>query len=194
MGPNANDSIMQWGNYTGYPTETTTILEGIREKIGNVKYIKACGLTRNEVLESRFDEIIDNNGNQGMTATYWNNTDMSGVPAATACMPSGINLSNGGNTVFCPNVNLEHFSARFEGTYIPRHSEEVEFNLAFDDCARLVIIPVQDIIASTDRINIPGTVTEENWTYRIDCETAEFNSKYSKEMQMVKDLIKESNR
>jgi hypothetical protein len=45
----------------------------------------------------------------------------------------------------------------------------------------LVIIPVQDIIASTDRINIPGTVTEDNWTYRIDCETAEFNSKYSKE-------------
>ena len=139
MGPNANDSIMQWGNYTGYPTETTTILEGIRAKIGNVKYVKACGLTRNEILESRFDEIIDNNGNQGMTATYWNNTDMSGVPAATACMPSGINLSNGGNTVFCPNVNLEHFSARFEGTYIPRHSEDVEFNLAFDDCARLII-------------------------------------------------------
>jgi beta-glucosidase len=139
MGPNANDSIMQWGNYTGYPTETTTILEGIRDKIGNVRYIKACGLTRNEVLESRFDEITDKNGNPGMTATYWNNTDMSGAPVATANMLSGINLSNGGNTVFCPGVNLEHFSARFEGTYIPRHSEDVEFNMAFDDCARLII-------------------------------------------------------
>ena len=26
MGPNANDSIMQWGNYSGYPTSTTTML------------------------------------------------------------------------------------------------------------------------------------------------------------------------
>lgn len=139
MGPNANDSIMQWGNYTGYPTETTTILEGIRMKIGNAKYFQACGLTRNEILESRFDEIIDKYGNKGMTATYWNNTSMSGTPVAITNMSSPINLSNGGNTVFCPNVNLEHFSARYEGTYVPSHSEDIEFNLAFDDCARLII-------------------------------------------------------
>ena len=30
MGPNANDSVMQWGNYSGYPTSTITILKGIR--------------------------------------------------------------------------------------------------------------------------------------------------------------------
>lgn len=71
MGPNANDSIMQWGNYSGYPTATTTILQGIRNFVkkanGNngslagtdqdceVKYIPACTLTRNEVSESRFN-------------------------------------------------------------------------------------------------------------------------------------------
>ena len=35
MGPNANDSIMQWGNYNGTPVHTVTILEGIRNKIGD---------------------------------------------------------------------------------------------------------------------------------------------------------------
>ncbi len=74
------------------------------------------------------------------------------------------------------------------------HVHKAVLRRVMESASCLVIIPVQDIIASTDRINIPGTVTEDNWTYRIDCETAEFNSKYSKEMQMVKDLIKESNR
>lgn len=139
MGPNANDSIMQWGNYSGYPTETTTILEGIEEKVGKVKYIPACGLTRKEVLESRMNEFTGTNGKPGITATYWNNTDMKGKPAVQLNLTSGINLSNGGNTVFAPGVGLEKFSARFEGTFKPKETETLEMNLAFDDCARLII-------------------------------------------------------
>ena len=38
-----------------------------------------------------------------------------------------------------------------------------------------VIFPIQDIIGSKERINTPGTVNENNWTYRLPCETAEFN-------------------
>ncbi len=36
-GPNANDSVMQWGgNYNGTPARTITILEGIRAALGGV--------------------------------------------------------------------------------------------------------------------------------------------------------------
>lgn len=35
MGPNANDSAMLWGNYSGQPAHTVTILEGIRNKVGD---------------------------------------------------------------------------------------------------------------------------------------------------------------
>jgi beta-glucosidase len=44
MGPNANDSVMQWANYNGFPTKTVTILEGIRSKLpaGSVVYNKGC--------------------------------------------------------------------------------------------------------------------------------------------------------
>ena len=31
VGPNANDSVMQWGNYNGFPGHTVTLLVGIRE-------------------------------------------------------------------------------------------------------------------------------------------------------------------
>lgn len=99
MGPNANDSIMQWGNYSGYPTSTTTILQGIRKYVKDAKYIPACTLTRNEVSESRFNLLTSTDGSKGMKATYWNNAEMKGEPVATAVMTSPINQSNGGNTV-----------------------------------------------------------------------------------------------
>ena len=111
MGPNANDSIMQWGNYSGYPTSTTTILQGIRKYVKDAKYIPACTLTRNEVSESRFNLLTSADGSKGMKATYWNNAEMKGEPVATAVMTSPINQSNGGNTVFAPGVNLTNFSA-----------------------------------------------------------------------------------
>ena len=37
MGPNANDSIMMWGNYSGYATKTVTMLQGLRQKLGDVR-------------------------------------------------------------------------------------------------------------------------------------------------------------
>jgi len=139
MGPNANDSVMQWANYSGYPTGTTTILEGIREKVGPVRYYAACGLTKNEVDESLFGSIISADGQRGMRATYYNNKQFEGEAAATALLSEPINLSNGGNTVFAAGVNLERFSARYEGTFIPESDGEVAFTLKFDDCARLIV-------------------------------------------------------
>ena len=139
MGPNANDSIMQWGNYSGYPIATTTILKGIQEKCSDVRYVQGCGLTRNLVENSRFSEIVSANGAHGLSATYYNNVNLQGKPCATMQMTSPINLCNGGSTVFAPNVPLEHFSARYEGIFVPSHDEEVVFLARFDDGVRLIV-------------------------------------------------------
>lgn len=139
MGPNANDSVMQWGNYSGYPTKTITALDGIRQQLGNVPYLLGCGLTRNETIESRFGQIKAPLGTQGIQATYYNNTDMSGTPAATVVITEPIKLSNGGNTVFAPGVNLENFSARLDGTLIPTRDETLIFNIGGDDKIRLLV-------------------------------------------------------
>lgn len=139
MGPNANDSVTLWGNYNGYPTATTTILQGIRSKDGNVKYISGCGYTRNEISESHYGEIATPDGQKGMRATYWNNTGMKGDPVATATMREPINLSNGGNTVFAPGVNLEDFSAAYEGVFTPKESNTLIVRLASDDKGRVII-------------------------------------------------------
>lgn len=139
MGPNANDSVMQWGNYSGYPTKTITALEGIRQQLGSIPYIPGCDLTRNESVESRFAEIKAPLGNQGMQVTYYNNTDMSGSPVTTVTLTEPIKLSNGGNTVFAPGVNLENFSARLDGTFIPTRDETLIFNISGDDKIRLLV-------------------------------------------------------
>ena len=139
MGPNANDSVMMWGNYSGYPTRTITALEGIRQKLSSVNYFPACALTRNEVVESRFGEIVSPLGPKGMQAAYWNNTEQKGMPVTTVTLAQPIQLSNGGNTVFAPGVNLENFSARFDGTFIPTRDETVVFSISGDDKLRLLV-------------------------------------------------------
>ncbi len=139
MGANAIDSVMQWGNYSGFATRTITALEGIRQISPQARYISGCGLTRNEVFESRFADLKTPLGSQGMQATYYNNTEMSGSPAATITLTSPIMQSNGGNTVFAPGVNLENFSARLDATFIPTKDETVIFNINADDKVRLIV-------------------------------------------------------
>lgn len=57
-----------------------------------------------------------------------------------------------------------------------------------------VIFPLQDIIGTKERVNTPGTVNDDNWSYRVPFETAEFNSAYLNKMRMFKETAKESGR
>ena len=139
LGANAIDSVMMWGNYSGFATRTITAMEGIQQFAPQAKFISGCGLTRNEAFESRFDELKTPLGNKGMKATYYNNTEMKGTPVATTDFTAPIMLSNGGNTVFAPGVNLENFSARLDATFTPTRDETVIFNINGDDKVRLLV-------------------------------------------------------
>lgn len=58
MGPNANDSVMQWGNYNGIPAHTVTLLEAVRAKLpeGQIIYEPGCDRVDGKTLQSLFDE------------------------------------------------------------------------------------------------------------------------------------------
>lgn len=139
VGPNAADSLMLWGNYTGYATKTVSILEGIKQKAADVKYIEGCGYTRNEQLVSRYGNFRTVDGQPGLLGTYWNNTELKGEPVTTVRYTAPLNLSNGGNTVFAPGVSLTDFSARYEGVYKADRTEKLLFNIAADDRMRIII-------------------------------------------------------
>ena len=63
---------------------------------------------------------------------------MQGFPAFTVRITEPIHLDNGGNTVFAPGVNLEHFSARYQGIFRPQQDGEVSIDILNDDFAQLV--------------------------------------------------------
>ncbi|MBR5392300.1 MAG: glycoside hydrolase family 3 C-terminal domain-containing protein [Prevotella sp.] len=163
MGPNANDSTMLWGNYTGTPTQTVTILEGIRKKCGDVPYIQGCNLTRNEVIVSLFNDLKTPDGKKGMRATYWNNEQFEGTPVTQTENTSSIHLVNGGNTAFAPGVNLEHFSAKFEGILTPQKDADIMINLNADDYTAVIFNG--DTLVS--RWNAHG-VREQSYTQHVE--------------------------
>jgi beta-glucosidase len=141
MGPNANDSVMMWGNYSGYPTYTITALQGLENLLGKkkVRYVPGCGLTRREVSESFFGDFSTPDNKRGMKATYWNNEQMEGQPVTTVIYTEPIKLNNGGATVFAPGVKLEHFSARYEGVFKTTQDEILQLHFAIDDRVRVLL-------------------------------------------------------
>lgn len=121
MGPNAVDSVMQWGNYNGFPSHTVTILDGIKEKVGDVAYLRGCDHVVNSNKVSYFNRLsVD--GVQCVSANYWNSVEPEGTPAARVVETTPFNFSTGGATVFAPGVNLADFSGLYRATFIPEES------------------------------------------------------------------------
>lgn len=59
VGANAADSTMMWGNYNGFPSHTSTILEGIRHYIPSVRFLEGGPLAEVEDhFAERKEEIL----------------------------------------------------------------------------------------------------------------------------------------
>ncbi|MCQ2250798.1 MAG: glycoside hydrolase family 3 C-terminal domain-containing protein [Bacteroidales bacterium] len=145
IGPNAVDSIMLWGNYNGFPKHTVTILDGLRQKNANIRYIQGCNLTSSNVVLSKFGNVRG-----GVSAQYWNNEIMKGEPVAEAKYSAPIRLQNGGATVFAPGVSLQHFLAKMQGVYVADKDETIYFNIKADDEAKLTVKDVTTKFTTTD--------------------------------------------
>ncbi len=131
MGPNANDSVMQWGNYNGTPLRTITVLQGIQEALGandRLIYDQGCPWVERTLIKSAFNRCKSANGS-GFTARYWNNVNRDGNPVATNQVTTPFRFCTSGATVFAPNVNLTDFSATYNSTFTPDKSGEVVFEL-----------------------------------------------------------------
>ena len=59
IGPNADNPVMQWGNYNPIPASTVTLRSALEQKLGeNLVYVKGCGLTDGAVpVEDILSEI-----------------------------------------------------------------------------------------------------------------------------------------
>ena len=127
MGPNANDSVMQWGNYNGSPSRTVTLLEAVKATGADVHYLRGCDYASNSMaLVSLFSQCKAS-GQQGFDAKYWNNSRAEGEPDVLRHNATPLRFSTGGATVFAPNVNLENFAAVYTATFHADEDGQVAF-------------------------------------------------------------------
>ena len=140
MGPNANDSVMQWGNYNGIPAHTVTLLEAVRAKLpeGQIIYEPGCDRVDGKTLQSLFDECSIN-GKPGFLAEYWNNRDREGEVVTTDQISTPFHFATTGATTFAPGVEITNFSARYESVFRPSQSGDVAFRFQLDGEVTLII-------------------------------------------------------
>ncbi len=140
LGPNAEDSLMMWGNYNGFPKSSVTVLQGIRNKYpgAEVTYTKGCDFVTQKAMISDFDKMSAD-GQPGMRGTFWNNPELEGSPMRVKQFTTPLNLTNNGETAFAPDVPVLNFSARFEGVFEPEKSGPVSFSIEGDDGYRIII-------------------------------------------------------
>lgn len=140
IGPNANDSVMQWANYNGYPSQTITLYKAMKDRIpaDRLIYEFGCDRTSEVTLESTFSQCsID--GKTGFRSTYWNNIKMEGQPVTVTHTSTPFHFVTTGGTVFAPGVNLQDFSAAYESVFTPQQDGEIGFRFQTHGIIRLYI-------------------------------------------------------
>lgn len=140
VGPNANDSIMQWGNYNGFPSQTSTLLKSLQAQFpeGQLIYEPGCDHTSAVALQSLFQQCSAD-GKVGFKAAYWNQTKPEGTPDVETHVGTPFRFTTAGAIVFAPGVNLGDFSAEYESTFRPEKSEEVVFSFQTQGFAKLFV-------------------------------------------------------
>jgi len=141
IGPNANDSVMQWGNYNGFPTKTITLVEALKARLpeSQITFIDGLDHTSDMAVKSLLDETVAASGKAGLDAKYWNNSVTHFMKAPTeAELPAAdvdfhyntaINLTTAGATVFAPGVDLGRFMGMYTTKFLPKKSETIVFSL-----------------------------------------------------------------
>ncbi len=141
VGPNANDSVMQWGNYNGTPARTITILNGIRAAVSTtdkVIYEEGCSWVERTLLKSVFNQCTSAKG-PGFSAQYWNNKTHEGAPVTTTQVATPFRFCTSGATVFAPGVNLTDFSATYTTTFASRQTGTVVFDFYSCGSGRILV-------------------------------------------------------
>ncbi len=130
IGPNANDSVMQWANYNGFPSHTVTLLEGMQSYLPaeQLVYLQGCGHTDGMTYNSLLGQCSFE-GKAGFKGEYWNMPSPSGKPAAEEWYSTPLHFNTMGATAFAAGVDLTGFSALYKTVFTPLEDGEAFFNL-----------------------------------------------------------------
>ena len=73
-------------------------------------------------------------------------------------------------------------------------SQRAILRRVLDSNSAITLFSWQDIIGTLDRVNTPGTVCDENWTYRSEYTPRQAAEVYAPQLAMYRELLKETGR
>jgi beta-glucosidase len=142
IGPNAENSIALLGNYNGTPSHVTTILEGIRKKLGpatEVVYEKAINFTNDTLfVKNEGKNSFYYDGKPGVKAEYFSNEKLEGVPVLTRTEADINNFWTEGEPP-APGMSWTHYSARYTTSLTAEKDEILNFESEGNDGYRIKI-------------------------------------------------------
>ncbi|MWB93142.1 glycosyl hydrolase [Flavobacterium sp. GA093] len=142
LGPNADNAIAILGNYNGTPSKLTTVLQGIKDKVGantEIVYEKAINFTNDTLLVyQNLKNQYSYEGKQGFKAEYFNNKNLSGKPEAVRTESEINNVWQEGEVVV-NTIKANHFSARYTTDFTADQDGSITFEISADDGYRFLI-------------------------------------------------------
>jgi beta-glucosidase len=142
VGPNADDESVMLANYYGYPTEVTTVFEGINQKLGTgveIQYEKGINLVDNSVFKSDYKSSwFKFDGKEGFNTEYFQNTNFEGAPAFVR-LENKIDYKWGDGEQVVDTLIARNLSVRWTTVFTPEISGEVTFHIMGDDRCWLFI-------------------------------------------------------
>ena len=142
LGPNADNSISILGNYNGTPSKLSTVLQGIKDKLGantEVIYEQAINFTNDTLLV--YADVKNQyafEGKQGFKAEYFNNKDLAGKPEITRTETELNHFWQEGQAVV-QNIKANNFSARYTTNFTATENGSITFELTADDGYRFLV-------------------------------------------------------
>lgn len=142
IGPNADNRISVLGNYNGIPSDIVTVLQGIKNKVGNnteVVFERAVNFTNDTLLA--YADVSDQyswEGQKGFKAEYFNNKDLQGQPTTTRTEPLPDHVWQEGEAVV-GDIRAYNFSARYTTNFKAKEDGSITFELEADDGYRFSV-------------------------------------------------------
>jgi beta-glucosidase len=161
IGPNAD--AVRFGNYSGSNKNATTILAGIKAKVGQdvkVEYAIGCELIPAEPIGSEYLRPEGGEANQhGLKGEYFDNKDLQGAPKFVR-VDERVKFDWKGNSPD-PNLPADGFSVRWSGKLISPITGPCAMTVKSDDGVRLyidgkkVLDVWHDRAPATDVVEVP---------------------------------------
>ncbi len=142
LGPNADNRISVLGNYNGIPSRVVSLLDGLREKLGNtveIIYEPAINFINDTMLV--YEDVTKQynfEGKSGFKAEYYSNRELQGEIVATKMESKIDNFWQEGQNVV-EGIKANNFSIRYTTNYIATKDGYITFEVEADDGYRLSI-------------------------------------------------------